>query len=93
MNSLVSYSNCVGSALWMNNLIHGLAGLTIKVKNTMYCQSSPFQKIEVFDTYRYGMVLSLGGSIVMTEHDGDVYHEMMVHPAMLSHAKLARICM
>jgi spermidine synthase len=89
---MANLSESVATSLWLQNLVHGLAGITIKVKHTMFSASSPFQKIEVFDTYRYGMVLCLGGSIVLTEHDGDVYHEMIVHPAMLCHKKPARVC-
>ena len=54
MNKMVSYPSGVGTSLWIQNLVHGLAGITIKVKHTVFCASSPFQKIEVFDTYRYG---------------------------------------
>jgi spermidine synthase len=92
MISSLSNSQNVGTSLWIHNLVHGLAGMTIKVKHAVFSASSPFQKIEVFDTYRYGMVLCLGGSIVLTEHDSDTYHEMIVHPAMLCHKKPRRVC-
>jgi len=92
MNKMVSYPAGVGTSLWIHNLVHGLAGITIKVKHSVFCTSSQFQKIEVFDTYHYGMVLCLGGSIVMTEHDSDIYHEMIVHPALLCHTKPLRVC-
>jgi spermidine synthase len=92
MNKMAGYSSDVGTSLWINNLVHGLAGITIKVKHAVYCASSPFQKIEVFDTYHYGQVLCLAGSVVLTERDGDVYHEMIVQPAMLSHADPRKIC-
>ncbi|NLE02939.1 MAG: polyamine aminopropyltransferase [Fibrobacter sp.] len=81
-----------GSSLWIQNLIHGLSGLTIRAKHPVYCNSSPFQKIEVFDTYSFGLILCLGGSIVMTEHDSDTYHEMIVHPPMLMHTSPQKIC-
>ena len=81
-----------GSSLWIQNLIHGLSGLTIRAKHPVYCDSSPFQKIEVYDTYSFGMVLCLGGSIVLTEYDYDNYHEMIVHPSMLMHKDPKRIC-
>ena len=64
---------------------------TIKVKNALYCGSSPFQKIEVFDTYRFGRILCLGGTIVLTEND-DTYHEMMVHPAFMMSPSPKKIC-
>jgi len=92
MNAMVSYPAGVGASLWIHNLVHGLAGISIKVKHTVFCTSSRFQKIEVFDTYRYGMVLCLGGSIVMTEHDSDTYHEMIVHPALLCHKGPRNVC-
>ena len=92
MKKLRNYQEDVGTSLWVQSLIHGLAGITIKVKHSVYNASSPFQKIEVFDTYRYGMVLCLGGSIVLTEHDSDIYHEMIVHPALNCHAKPERVC-
>jgi spermidine synthase len=92
MNKMVAYPTGVGASLWIQNLVHGLSGITTKVKHTVFCDSSPFQKIEVFDTYRYGLVLCLGGSIVLTERDSDTYHEMIVHPLLLSHKKPAKIC-
>jgi len=92
MNKMSSNPAGVGTSLWLNNLVHGLAGVTIKVKHSVFSASSRFQKIEVFDTYRYGMVLCLGGSVVLTEHDGDTYHEMIVHPALLCHKKPRSIC-
>jgi spermidine synthase len=92
MSTFGTSPQSVGTSLWINNLVHGLAGTTIKVKHAVFCTSSPFQKIEVYDTYRYGMVLSLGGSIVLTEHDSDIYHEMIVHPAMLCHTNPRSVC-
>jgi spermidine synthase len=92
MNKMSSGPAGVSTSLWLNNLVHGLSGVTIKVKHPVYTASSRFQKIEVFDTYRYGMVLCLGGSVVMTEHDGDIYHEMIVHPPVLSHNNAKSVC-
>lgn len=79
------------SSIWIQNLIGGISGITIKVKNYVFCGASPFQKIEVFDTYAFGRILCLGGNIVMTESD-DAYNEMMVHPAMLMHKNPKKVC-
>jgi spermidine synthase len=80
------------SSLWISNLVDGLAGLTIKAKHALYCNASPFQKIEVFDTYSYGNVLMLGGVIVLTERDEHIYNEMIAHPALLAHPRPAAVC-
>jgi spermidine synthase len=79
------------SSLWIQHLIHGLSGLLIKTKQCLFCSSSPFQKVEVFDTYAFGRVLCLGGNIVLTENE-DVYDEMMVHPAMFMHDNPKTVC-
>ena len=92
MNARVRFSCRGRHRFWIYNLVNGLAGTTIKVKHAVFCASSPFQKIEVFDTYHYGQVLCLGGSVVLTERDGDIYHEMIVHPAMLSHVDPRNVC-
>ena len=79
------------SSLWIQNLVNGLSGMTIKAKNALYCGASPFQKVEIFDTYSFGRVLCLGGNIVMTEFE-DTYHEMIVHPALLMHKSPKKVC-
>ncbi|MBN1306896.1 MAG: polyamine aminopropyltransferase [Chitinispirillaceae bacterium] len=90
MNDVSLYPESI-SSLWIQNLINGLSGLTIKAKHAVFCGSSPFQKVEVFDTYSFGRVLCLGGNIVMAELD-DTYHEMMVHPAMFIHHAPRQVC-
>ncbi|MFP4162617.1 MAG: polyamine aminopropyltransferase [Chitinispirillaceae bacterium] len=92
MNSFVNYPVVNETSLWIQNLIHGLSGLSIKAKHCVFCGSSPFQKVEVFDTFSYGLVLCLGGTVVLTERDSESYHEMMVHPAMMMHSNPRRVC-
>jgi spermidine synthase len=84
--------NSPESVLWIQNLVDGLAGFTLKAKSAVFCDASPFQKIEVFDTYAFGRVLLLGGSIVMTERDEYIYNEMISHPALVSHPAPRSVC-
>ncbi len=92
MNSFINYPVGNETSLWLQNLIHGLSGLSIKAKHSVFCGSSPFQKVEVFDTFSYGLVLCLGGTVVLTERDSEPYHEMMVHPAMMMHPNPESVC-
>jgi spermidine synthase len=80
------------SSLWISNLLDGQAGLTMRVKHAVSCDASAFQKIEVFDTYAFGKVLMLGGTIVLTERDEHIYNEMIAHPALLAHPRPASVC-
>lgn len=52
---------------------------------------SPHQKIEIFETIAYGRALVLDGMLMTTERDEHVYHEMVVHPALLTHNSPRRI--
>jgi spermidine synthase len=51
----------------------------------LYREQSPYQKVEVFDTYAYGKLLTLDGAVMTTEKDEYVYHEMITHVPMLLH--------
>jgi len=90
MNNVSLYPES-SSSLWIENLIHGLSGLSIKAKQCLFCGASPFQKVEVYDTYAYGKVLCLGGNIVLTEAES-TYNEMIVHPAMFMHSQPKTVC-
>jgi len=46
---------------------------------------SRYQKIRVLETPEYGKVLVLDGAVQTTERDAYVYHELLTHPALLTH--------
>ena len=48
----------------------------------LFGEQSDFQKVEIFDTYAYGRLLTLDGMVMTTENDEYVYHEMISHIAM-----------
>lgn len=50
----------------------------------VHTQRSEFQLVEVFDHPHFGRMLVLDGLIQTSERDEFCYHEMLVHPAMLS---------
>ncbi|MCX7668353.1 MAG: spermidine synthase, partial [Atribacterota bacterium] len=57
----------------------------LRVKETLFVGRSKFQEIAVVDTYLYGKVLLLDGIVQLSEKDEFMYHEMLVHPAMVTH--------
>jgi len=56
-----------------------------KVRRLVHRRRSKYQLIEVVDTYDYGLALYLDNALQVTEYDEYIYHEVMVHPAMLAH--------
>lgn len=66
-------------------------GLALRVKEHLYTHQSPYQLIEIFDTFDYGKVLTLDKLIMITERDEFAYHEMLVHVPLLIHPNPRKI--
>ena len=47
---------------------------------------SPFQKIEIYESTDWGNVMLIDGAMMVTSRDNFLYHEMMSHPALFTHA-------
>lgn len=71
--------------VWFTEMHRNRAGLTLKIKQLIYSTESPFQRIDILDTYEYGKMLVLYGSIMVTEKDEFVYHEMISHIPLFTH--------
>lgn len=65
--------------LWFSELHKGHVGMTYKVKSILYSGQSRFQRIDILDTHEYGKMLVLYGSVMFTDRDEFVYHEMLTH--------------
>jgi len=53
--------------------------------------ATPFQKVEIFATQRWGKVLVLDGIVQTTERDEFVYHEMLAHVPLFACEQARRI--
>lgn len=48
-------------------------------------QQTPYQKLELLETPRFGRVLRLDGRFMTSEREEFFYHEALVHPAAIAH--------
>jgi len=55
------------------------------LKRIMYEGRSKFQRLQVVETHEFGKTLLMDGCTQSAERDEAVYHESLVHPAMLLH--------
>lgn len=61
-------------------------GIAIKVKEVLFSDQSPFQKVEIIDTdSALGKILTLDDLMMTTEGDEYFYHEMISHIPMINH--------
>jgi spermidine synthase len=62
-----------------------------KIEKEIFSGESKFQKIEIFQNKEFGKILALDGMVQLSTKDEFVYHEMLVHPAILSHQNPKRV--
>lgn len=77
--------------LWFSEKHTENAKFSIRVKEQVYSEQSPFQKIDVFETEEYGKVLVIDGIVMLTERDEFIYHDMIVHVAMATNSEIKKV--
>ena len=71
--------------LWFDEMHTRNVRLGFRIKRELEHVRSEFQDIHVFETYDYGNLLVIDGTVQTTERDEFVYHEMIVHVPMITH--------
>ena len=64
---------------------------TYGVQRVMHSGVSEFQDVQLVQTAPFGKVLVLDGKLQSSEVDEKVYHECLVHPALLHHPNPERV--
>ncbi len=65
--------------------------LAFRIKEEIAHGKSKYQDIHILDTYEFGKLLVIDGTVQLTERDEFIYHEMIVHPPMLTHPNPKRV--
>ncbi|MEL6258144.1 MAG: polyamine aminopropyltransferase [Pseudomonadota bacterium] len=79
-----------GETWFMEEPVAGSA-FAIRVDRLIHDDTADGQHVLVFESERFGRVLVLDGYVQVTEADEHIYHEMMVHPALVAHDDPRRI--
>ncbi len=62
--------------------------LSIRIKERLFYEKSPYQTVEVFETCDQGKMLTIDRMVMCTEADEASYHEMLVHVPMLTNSTI-----
>jgi len=73
------------SGNWFIEGVYADLNVMLKVREVFYSGETAYQKVEVLDSELFGRSLVLDGKTQSTERDEHIYHETLVHPAMLCH--------
>ena len=71
--------------LWIREVHKGIVGLYFKVEETLFSGTSPYQRIDIYETIGHGRMLFNDGIIMLSERDEFVYHEMIAHVPLFVH--------
>ncbi len=77
--------------LWFDEMHTPNVRLGFRIKRELEHVRSEYQDIHVFETYDYGNLLVIDGTVQTTERDEYIYHEMIVHVPMLTHPNPRRV--
>jgi len=64
---------------------------SLKITNTLVSKQTPFQKLDIYETEKYGVLLTLDDLVMTTEKDEFVYHELIAHVPLFSHPEPQRV--
>ena len=69
----------------------GGSAFSLKIRRKLHEEQSPYQRIEIFETEKFGNLMVIDGFVMLTARDNFLYHEMMSHPALFTHPNPQRV--
>ncbi|KAH8064035.1 spermidine synthase [Aureococcus anophagefferens] len=81
------------SSFWFDEEVTPDLSMRMRLKTLTFDEQSDFQRVQVIETAEFGKTLVLDGKTQSAKVDEYVYHECLVHPAMLLHGNPKRVVM
>ena len=73
------------SGKWFVETVYPDLAVMLQVRQVLYSGETAYQRVELLESACFGRSLVLDGKTQSTERDEHIYHEALVHPAMLAH--------
>lgn len=78
-------------SVWFTDRNENIA-LSIRHKgDRIFHEKSPYQTVEIFDTFEYGKMLTVDKMVMCSEKDEKAYHEMIIHVPMLVQPQIKNV--
>ena len=77
--------------LWFSERHSKNVQFSIKMDKQLLSVETDFQRIDIFESLDFGRCLILDGSLMFSEKDEFVYHEMIVHTPMAVHPNIKNV--
>jgi len=80
------------SQTWFNETLYPDYQQRHLVERVLFEEKTEFQELVIFESPRFGRILTLDGVVQVTERDEFVYHEMLTHLPILAHGAVKKVC-
>ena len=77
--------------LWYSEKNTETCKFSIKVKEQVYSEKTPFQNIAFFESYDFGRFFTLDGLMMVNEKDEFIYHDMITHVPMAVNPSIKKV--
>lgn len=67
------------------------SSIGFRTRSRLHSEQTAFQNIEIYDSTDWGKLMVIDGCMMLTTRDNFLYHEMMAHPALFTHARAKRV--
>jgi len=85
MVRLPKYIHNTQGTLWLTEDERDNLKISYRIKDILFEEASPFQHVMVLDSYDFGPMLVLDGTVQTTSKDGYIYNEMITHVPLTAH--------
>lgn len=65
--------------------------LSLRIKEVLHRETTPYQEMAVYDTFECGRTLFLDGTVQTTAADEFTYHEALIHVPLFAHPNPRRV--
>jgi spermidine synthase len=78
-------------SFWFDETFKNVCRFGVSTQRTLFSERSEFQLVEVLETDGFGRVLAIDKMFMTSERDEYLYHEMIVHPALICAKQIKRV--
>ena len=61
------------------------SAFSFRIRQKLHEEQTPYQKIEIYETEKFGNLMLIDGFVMLSSWDNFLYHEMMSHPVLFTH--------
>lgn len=67
------------------------SAFSLRIRAKLHEERTPYQTIAIYETAQFGNLMVIDGCTMVSARENFIYHEMLAHPALFTHAAPRRV--